>query len=156
MMCFRQYLEIIENPITTTKQSSSTHHAQLITVIILINYSVIPPLWVSLKGRAPEVESGFTEFSILLWKFSILKKYNVEYFPFQHQQSVLITVNNLLNVSLVYASLTNLRKMTPVGVCIPVTTTSSTGVSGEVDTEEDQKSSKSRSSRCPYSPKPSL
>ena len=67
-MCFREYLKIIENPITTTKQSSSIHHSQLITVIILINFSVIPPPWVSLREKAPEVESEFTGFSILLWK----------------------------------------------------------------------------------------
>ena len=46
--------------------------------------------------------------------------------------------------------------MTPEGERTLVTTTSATDVSGEVEAEEDQKSSKSRSSRCPYSPKPSL
>lgn len=58
MMSFTDYWEITENLVTTTKQSSPVHHSQLITVIILIKPSVIP-LWVSLRGRVPEVEVDF-------------------------------------------------------------------------------------------------
>lgn len=64
MTCFIDSLEIIENPITT-KQSSPIHHSQLISVITLINHSVIPPAWASLRERTLEVELEFTEFSIL-------------------------------------------------------------------------------------------
>lgn len=66
MMPFLDYWEITENLVTTTKQSSPVHHSQLITVIILIKPSVILPLWVSLRGKVPEVEVEFVEFSILL------------------------------------------------------------------------------------------
>lgn len=148
-----EYLEIIENLITKSSPFQF-HHFQLITVIILINSSVNPPLWVSSEGKDCSWVLGV--FHSLMGILEYLEN-TVTKTSFQHHQTLLIIINTLLNFSKIYVSLMNLawgkEPLQVSGLWSPVPDHCQLLVGIEtLKPEEDQKSSKRRRSTCPNCP----